>query len=169
MPRISFVIFLFHLVDSILVSFEQKAVYNSCLKKSYDRGAGVFPNSCDANSENAGIVCYPKCQAGYNGTGPICWENCPSGFTVSVIYCNSISKIQLNVLNDLVFRIYTSVALHDVSRNASQSNYVYSDNNFSNVVYSSCLATACDVANADHATRSRQKIWLQVGFERATL
>uniref|UniRef100_A0A914EJQ9 Uncharacterized protein n=1 Tax=Acrobeloides nanus TaxID=290746 RepID=A0A914EJQ9_9BILA len=93
--RISFVIFLFHLVDSILISFEQQTVHNSCLKKSYDRGVGVFPNSCDANSENAGIVCYPKCQAGYNGTGPICWENCPSGFTDIGLLClksNSASR-----------------------------------------------------------------------------
>jgi hypothetical protein len=82
MSNKSFTIAFFYLLQS-LGSFAQETG-NSCWKKTYNRGAGVFPNSCDANSEMSGFVCYPKCQAGYTGSGPVCWENCPNDFTVSI-------------------------------------------------------------------------------------
>lgn len=52
----------------------------SCTKKSYGRGAGSVPTSCQAGMEYDAGLCYKPCNAGFDGVGPVCWGSCPSGF-----------------------------------------------------------------------------------------
>jgi hypothetical protein len=52
----------------------------SCTKKSYGRGAGSVPTSCQGGMEYDAGLCYTPCRRGFDGVGPVCWGSCPSGF-----------------------------------------------------------------------------------------
>jgi hypothetical protein len=58
----------------------------SCLKPTYDRGAGS-PMQCSQDQDNDAGLCYPKCPQGYAGKGPICWPSCPSDFKDIGVSC----------------------------------------------------------------------------------
>ena len=35
----------------------------------------TYPDTCSANQELDGLVCYEKCRDGFHGVGPVCWAN----------------------------------------------------------------------------------------------
>lgn len=66
-----------------------------------------YRNSCEANEDEDGGLCYPKCDAGYGGIGPVCWANktdvgagvlkdCPAGWTNTGLTCNEPIKTSIN-------------------------------------------------------------------------
>ena len=62
-------------------------------KDSYGRGAGSPLNSCGANEERGGALCYPVCKAGFKGIGPVCWGQCPSGYKNDGATCRKPADI----------------------------------------------------------------------------
>jgi hypothetical protein len=46
-------------------------------RDSYGRGVGKAM-ICSVNSEQNGLLCYPRCHSKYTGDGPVCWSLCPA-------------------------------------------------------------------------------------------
>lgn len=59
-------------------------------KKSYTRGAGSVLDSCPADKDKSGALCYNKCKSGYSGVANTCSKNCPSGYTDTGLTCTKI-------------------------------------------------------------------------------
>jgi hypothetical protein len=65
----------------------------SCQKQKENRGVGTPLNSCPADQERDGALCYPRCRKGYCGVGPVCWSECPSGYTADGATCRKPGDI----------------------------------------------------------------------------
>ncbi|MGA7304248.1 MAG: hypothetical protein WBW88_05215 [Rhodothermales bacterium] len=60
----------------------------SCKKPSYDRGVGTALNSCPAEHEQIGALCYPLCKEGFTGSLDWCIKNdCPEGYRNDPLTC----------------------------------------------------------------------------------
>lgn len=60
-----------------------------CWKDSYGRGVGTVPQSCDANSERLGLLCYSKCGPNMQRAGLDCHSVCPDGMRPDGLFCRA--------------------------------------------------------------------------------
>jgi hypothetical protein len=63
-------------------------------RDSYGRGGGKAM-ICPANSEQNGLLCYPRCDSKYTGDGPVCWSLCPTA-TQPVVCGAGCAKTKLD-------------------------------------------------------------------------
>ncbi len=58
-----------------------------CWKDTYGRGAGKVPESCKADEDRIGLLCYKKCESGMKRFGFDCHSVCPDGFRDDGLFC----------------------------------------------------------------------------------
>lgn len=60
-----------------------------CWRDSYGRGVGTIPQSCSADRDRIGLLCYTKCPAGMHRAGFDCHSNCPDGWRDDGLFCRN--------------------------------------------------------------------------------
>ncbi len=84
MLKINSILFalLCYLASTIRVSDFHSAVVTSCLRESYNRPSGIYPNVCPSGHVLIKSSCYPPCPAGYkrrnHNEDTNCYQNCPT-------------------------------------------------------------------------------------------
>lgn len=66
---------------------------NACFHRTYPRGAGTVPDTC--NGDRQGALCYARCAAGYVGVLSTCWQICPAGYVDDGAFCRRPNPLHI--------------------------------------------------------------------------